>query len=233
MMNRINRWSLYIIIIYLLQPARAYADFWGGDLPLLTQIVVNTIQELVKLEGIIGKGQETIDLINDINHGVRDAMNIIRTRNETLSPGVLSDLRNVQQIMSVVENLYGRVPKTQNSQLEQTTDTTVAESIQLHNDAFKYADQVDPEAERIKDYARDVNPLGAQKLTAQGVGVLIHVMNQLLRTNAAILKLQSEQLALQNRGNKLESEQFKVQYDELSDAFQNLKPAFHLNSFSK
>ncbi len=107
------------------------------------------------------------------------------------------------------------------------------EAINLHNEAFKYADRLDPEAERIKDYAHMVNPAGAAKVTVQSMGMMIHVLNQILRTNAAILKLQSEQLALQNRRGKLDSEQFRMQYEGVSDAFGNLRSNFNLPSISR
>ena len=87
---------------------------------------------------------------------------------------------------------------------------------------------IDPEAERIKEYSKVVSPQGAEKLTAQSIGVLIHVLNQVLRTNAAMLKLQGEQLALQNKREKLGPEQFKFQYESLAKAFGSLKPKYKL-----
>ncbi len=230
---RVRISALWILLVIALQPTNAFADFFGGDLPLLTEIVINTAEQLTKLESIIGKSSETIELIKEINRGIRDALDIIKTGNNALSPGILSELERVEQVMAIVERLYGRIPKTQSAELQKTTDTSVAEGIQAHNEAFRYADRIDPEAERIKDYARDVNPLGAQKLTAQALGVLIHVMNQILRTNAAILKLQSEQLALQNRHDKLSSQQSKAQYEGLSKAFNDLRPTYKLNSISR
>ena len=227
-MNRSPLFGLYFSLVLSLQPTIAYGDFFGGDLPLLSQIVVNTLQQLTKLQTIIGKNQESLDLIRDINRGIRDAMGIISTMNTTLSPGILSDLQRIEQVLGTIEDLYGRIPKTQSSELQRTTDISAAEGIQLHNEAFRYADRIDPEAERIKAYAKDVNPLGAQKLSAQALGVLIHVMNQVLRTNAAILKLQSEQLALQNRREKLGSEQFKMQYEGVSKALRDLKTGYKL-----
>lgn len=227
-MNRLSILTLYALLVLSLQPSVAYADFFGGDLPLLSQIVANTLQQLTKLQTIIGKNQESLDLMRDVNRGIRDAMRIISTMNTTLSPGILSDLQRVEQVLGTIEDLYGRIPKTQSSDLQRTTDISAAEGIQLHNEAFRYADKIDPEAERIKSYAKDVNPLGAQKLSAQALGVVIHVMNQVLRTNAAMLKLQSEQLALQNRREKLGSEQFKMQYEGVSKALRELKPSYKL-----
>jgi len=238
-MERIMKKQLKSLVVALMitlsiaTPRPARADFWGGDIPLLIQIVANTLQQLAQLRAILGNGVDTLSYIQDINRGIREAMTIIRTQNTTLSPGVLSDLQNLEQVMGAVERLYGKVPNTPEAPIQRTVDQSVAEAIQMHNDAFKYAQTVDPEAERIKDYARFVSPHGAQRLTAQSVGVLIHIMNQILRTNAAMLKLQSESLAAGNRRNKLESEHFRMQYEGLARAFGELKPEYALPSLSE
>jgi hypothetical protein len=219
---------ILLMVITAIPSRPARADFWGGDIPLLIQIVANTLQQLAQLRAILGNGVDTLNYIQDINRGIRDALNLIRTQNTTLSPGVLSQLDNLEKVMGAVEKLYGIVPNTPEAPMQRTTDQSVAEAIQIHNEVFKYADTVDPEAERIKEYAKFVSPLGANRLTAQSLGVLINVMNQVLRTNAAMLKLQSEQLALGNRHEKLNSEHFKMQYEGLSRAFGELKPEYSL-----
>ncbi len=232
-MKAIKNVSVFFLLLFCLQSKPAYADFWGGDIPLLIQIVANTLQQLSQLRSILSTGQENLQLVRDINRGINDAMNLARTMNVKLSPGILSDLRNAQEAMATIEQLYGRVPLTSQAKSQQFTDQSAAEAIQLHNEAFKYAAEIDPQAEQIKDYAKVASPGGAQKLTAQSVGILIHVMNQVLRTNAAILKIQSEQLAMQNRKSKLSSEQFRAEYDGLSKAFGDLKPSYTLPSLSR
>ena len=226
-----------VLIVGTLVPVRsAKADFWGGDIPLLVQIVTNTLQELLQLKAILSTGQDTFDLLTDINSGIREAMGIMQTMNTSLTPGVLSELGSLQEIVGAVQQIYGRIPRTPEARIQETTDQSVAESIHFHNEAFKYADRVDPEAERIKDYARNVSPLGAGRLTAQSMGVLITVMNQVLRTNAALLKVQSEQLALMNRRDKIGSQQFRTQYEGLAKAFADLNPnhmSYQLPSLSQ
>lgn len=222
-----------LLSLSLTIPNPACADFWGGDLVYLAQILQTAIQQLTQLQNILGNGRDTLNLLRDINQGLRNALNVMRTANQTLKPGVLSDLDNLDFVLSKVEELYGRIPNTPEGKMQLMTDRSVAEAINLHNEAFKYADRLDPEAERIKDYAHVVNPAGAAKVTVQSMGVMIHVLNQILRTNAAILKLQSEQLALQNRRGKLDSEQFRMQYEGVSNAFGNLKSNFNLPSISR
>lgn len=207
----------------VLTPATSQADFWGGDLPLLAEIVVNTLQQITKLQSIIGNGKESLGYLRDINAGLQDALNLQRTLNMTFRPGVLGGINSPEQLLEIVRNLYGAIPSTQMTDMEQLHDQSVAESLTLHNQAFDYADQVDPEAEKIKDYSHNASPAGASKLTAESIGVLITVADQILRTNAAILKINSEQLALQNEKEKLGSQQFVSQYSDLSRSFDSLQ----------
>jgi len=111
-------------------------------------------------------------------------MTLRETLNRTLRPGNLSNLSNVNELIRELQNIYGQIPNTSEAKIQSTQDLTVAESIQLHNDAFRYADEVDPEAERMKEYAGDASPQGAAKAGLQAQGVQIHVLNQILRTNA-------------------------------------------------
>ena len=219
-----NKWkrsvTVFIVtsVFMVTNPARARADFFGGDLPLLASILAQAVQQLAQLRQILGSGRDTLGLMRDVNEGIREAMGIMRTMNRTIQPGALSQIQNVNEMLRVVQDLYGRVPKTAEAKRQNFIDQSVSEGMTIHNQAFAYADQIDPEAERIKDYSRGVSPAGAGRLTAQSLGVLINVTNQVLRTNAAMLKIMSENLALQNRQGKVGSEQFKMQYDGLSQA---------------
>lgn len=223
MKKKLMAWTAILLLytsFYASTPVRA--DFWGGDLPLLTQIVVNTLQQLSQLRQIFSNGRDTLGLLRDINEGIREAMGIMRTLNTTIKPGVLSQYKNPEEILRYLQQIYGSVPPTFNAPAEAIADQSVAEAVTLHNQAFDYADIVDPEAERIKDYSRGVSPAGAGRLTAQSLGVLIHVSNQILRTNAAMLKIMSQHLALQNRHEKSNSLQYQIQYEGLSDALNSL-----------
>jgi hypothetical protein len=211
----------------------ARADSLGADLLLLAEIVTNTTQQLLQLRQILGAGRDTLNMMRDINKGLKDALDLGRATNVHFNPGVLSNLGNVQEAMGAVEKLYGRVPNTPQAEVQKTTDQSVAEAIEMHNDAFRYADQIEPQAEQIKDRSKVVNPQGAGKLTAESLGVVVDVMNKVLRTNAAMLKLQGEQLALLNRKEKLASEQFRTQYDGISRALGNVKPAYDLPDLSR
>ncbi len=211
--------AILVISLALIPSEVAYADFWGGDLPLLAQIVANSLQQLAQLRSILGNGKDTLGLLRDVNNGIREAMGIMRTMNSTIHGGIYSQYQNPNDLLNALQNLYGVIPETHESRLEASHDQSVAEAITLHNQAFDYAAQIDPEAERIKDYSRGTSPAGSARLAAQSLGVLIHVSNQILRTNAAMLKIMSENLALQNHHEKMNSAQFQAEYDGLSKSF--------------
>lgn len=231
-----KRFNLAFIGFLFAFSVPAKADFFGGDLPLLAQIAATALTQLTQLKSILKSGNDTLGLLQDINHGIKEAMGMIRTMNHTMQPGALGHFQDVTEALRAIQELYGGVPNTADAKLEQLNDQSVAEAVTLHNQAFQYAAEVDPEAERIKDYSKGVSPTGAGRLTAQSLGVLIHVSNQILRTNAAMLKLLGENLALQNRREKVNSQQFKMQYEGLSSGlgnFQPLKKSTDLNRSAK
>jgi hypothetical protein len=230
--TRRHLFTFMMMLSLIMTSVEVRADFWGGDLVYLAQILQQAIQQVQQLQGIMGVSRDSLNFMRDINRGLRDAMSVINTMNQTLKPGNLSNLNNVTEVIREIQDIYGRIPVTSEAKLQTTQDLTVAESIQLHNDAFRYADLVDPEAERIKDYAKEASPLGAAKTSLEAQGILIHVLNQLLRTNAAILKIQSENLAMQNRKSKMQSEAFRQGYGEISRSLQDYKPGFDLPSLS-
>jgi hypothetical protein len=231
---KLKKYFLSFIMLFsvLITSPSAKADFWGGDLIYLAQILEQAIMQVQQLKSILGNGKDSLEFLQQINDGQRTALRIINTMNRVLKPGNLSNLSDVNAVIREVQDIYGKIPITAEAKLQSTHDVTVAESIQLHNDAFKYADEVDPEAERIKNYAQVASPQGAAKASLEAQGAIIHVLNQVLRTNAAILKIQSENLAMQNRKSKMQSEAFRSQYTELSSSLRDYKPSFDLPSLS-
>lgn len=211
-----------LILSLVLPPQRAKADMFGGDVAVLVQILAQAIQQLAQLRAILNTGNDTLGLLEEINRGLRDGLSIIQIINPNFNPGILGNIDDVNKLLSVLSQLYGKVPPTADAQMQNTHDQTVAESFSMNSRLYKYADQVDMERDRIISHSQAVNPQGAAKLQNQAIAVLIGVSTQLLRTNSAMLKIMAENLALQNKKEKLSSEQFKAQYDGISKAISSL-----------
>lgn len=210
------------LCLSLMLPTPARADLFGGDVVVLTQILVQAIQQLAQLRQIFSTGQDTLGLLNDINRGIRDGLAVIRIVNPKFNPGLYADLDQADRALRAIQDLYGHIPQTADAKLQAAQDQSVAESLAMHGNLYRYADQVDQESQQMLAHAQVVSPQGAGKLQAQSLAVLIGVTTQVLRTNSAMLKLMAENLALSNRKEKLNAEQFRMQYDGLGNAFSNL-----------
>jgi hypothetical protein len=179
---------------------------------------------------ILGTGMDTIGLMRDINRGIRDGLSIIQIINPRFNPGLYGNMETADRVLAVITDLYGHIPQTSEYRLQEAQDRSVSESIAMNGTLFRYADQVDEESRRIITHSQSVSPQGAAKLTAQALAILIGVTTQTLRTNSMMLKMMGENMALNNRKEKLQSAQFKGQYDGLSSALgklpkeTNLKP---------
>ncbi len=204
------------------------ADFFGGDLPLLAKIVADTTAQLAKLNELVGTNSKTLEVLQQANRGIQDAVTVVNSANDTLAPGVLSDLHGVQALLSKIQDLYGKYPTAEKHETTALIDQMIAESLNLHNEAFRYAQKLDPQVDTFKQIAQSASPGSAQKLTAQSVGVLIHATNQVLRTNAALLKIQSQQLASKNRENKIKAANTRATYFEIPQALIKFKPGYDL-----
>jgi len=219
-----------IMSILLLVPQPSRADIFGGDIAVLVQILANALQQLAQLRQILGTGADSLNLMRDINRGIRDGLAVIQILNPKFNPGLYGDLDTADRVLSAIQDLYGRIPQTGEARLQQAQDRSVSESIAMNGTLFRFADEADGESKRIIAHAQVVSPQGAAKLTAQSLAVLIGVTTQVLRTNSMMLKMMGENMALQNRKEKVQSAQFRSQYDGLTSALgglpktTNLKP---------
>lgn len=215
--------TICLVFAICFPPRPARADFFGGDVVVLTQILAQSIQTVLQLKNILENGQDTLNLLRDVNAGVRSGLDLIRIINPRFDPGVFGDMRNPHDVLRALEHLYGTIPQgTANQELIRSQDQSVAEVIAMNRNLFDYADQVDRERDRIMFHAQVVNPQGAAKLQNQSLGVLIGVMTQLLRTQSQMLKIMAQNMAYENRKEKLSTQNFQDNYRSLSNSFDKL-----------
>lgn len=206
----------------MMAPISARADLFGGDVVVLTQILVQSIQTVLQLKALLSNGQDTLNLMRDINAGVRSGLDVIRIINPNFNPGVYGDLSNADAVLRAIQNVYGEVPRGMDQDLMNSQDQSVAEVISMNRNLYDYADGVDRERERILYHAQVVSPQGAGKLQNQALGVLIGVTTQLLRTQSQMLKLLAQNMAMQNRHEKIQTKEFQENYRDLSDGLKAL-----------
>lgn len=217
-------------MVFCITP-RANADIFGGDVAVLTQILAQTIQQLAELKEILGTGQDTLNLMQDINRGINDSLALMRTISPYTNPGIYKDWDQIQSALAKLGGIYGTPVESHDLVVQQDTDESVAEAVTLNNSVYKYTQSIDEIGEMIKNQSHSVSPGGAAKLTAESLGVMLNLQNQMLRTQATGLKLQAQALAIQNRKDKERTRQMVGTADDLNSALANQNPQFVLPRF--
>lgn len=217
--------SLVVAVsIFLSSPAKA--DMFGGDIIYLAQILANAIKQLTELKNMVDNGKDQLNLLTEINRGINDSLRLARTIAPNIDPGIYKDWQNVGDALTKLQSIYGIVTSSPDSKVYSDTDQNVAEAVTLNNDIYKYTENIDELGEAIKEFSHDVSPGGAQKLTAQTLGVMLQVMNQSLRTQATGLKLQAQTMAVQNKKEKDSTKQYLETANTLRVAMKKEKIQF-------
>jgi hypothetical protein len=220
----------FIVVGFCFVPY-ANADMFGGDVLVLTQILTETVAELAQLKSLLGTGEDTLGLMQDINRGINDSLNLMRTISPNTSPGIYKDWDQVSGALAKLGGIYGTPIESHDSRVQQDTDESVAEAVTMNNTIYKYTQSIDEIGELIKNESHTVSPGGAAKLTAQSLGVMLNLQNEMLRTQATGLKLQAQALAIQNRKDKERTRQMVGSADDLNAALANQNPQFALPRF--
>ena len=128
--------------------------------------------------------------------------------------------------------MYGKVTNSPIAEIQKTMDKGIAEAVTLNNDVFKHAKRIDKLSERIKSYSHNVSPGGAQKLTAQSLGIMLQAMNESLRVQATGLKLQAQTAAIANKKDKDETKLALEGTRQLKTVMKNESLEFSLPKFN-
>ena len=219
---------LTAIIMMTATPAKAFP---GGDVAILMKILAENIKQLVELQKILKNGKESLGLLREINRGINDSLNLIRTISPYVDPGQYAELKNVEEVLRRFGGIYGTVVNSPDAQAQTGTDRAVAEAVTMNNAIFEYTKEIDKIGEDIKTYSHLVSPGGAQKLTAQSLGVMIHVLNQSLRAQGTLLKLSAQALAQNNKREKDYTAEYLKASSTLSDAMKASSPKFESPRF--
>lgn len=209
----------------------ARADIWGADVAVLTQILAQAIQQLAELKALLDNGKDTLGLLQDINRGINDSLGLMRTISPYVSPGVYGDLRKAEDVLKKFSDIYGIVTSSPEARAQSSVDQSVAEAVALNGAIYDYTKQIDQIGEDIKSYSHSVSPGGAQKLTAQSLGVVIHVLTQSLRAQGTLMKLQAQSIALDNKHEKDASGQYLSMASTLTNVMKTNDSQFQVPRF--
>jgi len=204
----------------------ARADLFGGDVAVLTQILVQNIKQLVELQRIVNDGRDNLDLVREINRGINDSLQMIRTISPYVDRGAFGELKKVEDVLKKFGTIFSTVVESPDAASQRSVDLAIAEAVTMNSAIFDYAEEIDRIGEDIKNFSHAVSPGGAAKLTAQSLGVLLHVMNQQLRASGTMLKLEAQGLAAANKREKDHTAEYLRSAGAISEALKGSNPTF-------
>ena len=219
------------ILIIVLVPSAGRCDFFGGDLVFLAQLVSNSLQQLIQLRAILQNGQDDLALMRQINAGINDSLQLAQTISPYVDPGLFKDLKNTSEIASKIQAIYGQPVDSPDALAQRNSDQVATEALSMGNAVYDYTKEIDRVGTAITQYSHQASPGGAQKLTAEAVGVLLHVTNASLRAQATGLKLQAQKLAQENKRDKDSTRAYLASSQLLTSAMKQSAPKFERPRF--
>jgi hypothetical protein len=185
--------AISLLLSLLAQPARA--DLWGGDLPLLTQIVANTLNTLYEL-------RKQSQMLSDEMDGIKDKIFRVQTIAEVVQPSTWDQWRDPAEALRRLKIIYHTLPPEYRSAKGDMIEDELSKAMNL-------VARVRPEAlssfksgKELERRGADSSPGVATKLTASGVGTLVAMESQSLAIQSHITSLLAQMLA---EGNERES----------------------------
>lgn len=171
---------------------------------------------------MIQQGREADQYLHLINAGIENSIGLLNAL-PIKDERILAELQNFKKAVDTVADVYGRVPRSKEQTLQLLHDQTVAESFRMANSFKEYSDQQEQNSVKIAIQSRQASPKGAARMQAETSAQILGSLAQLIRLNTQMLKLQSEQLALNNKTGKDQVAGYQRIDQSLSNGFQNFK----------
>lgn len=170
----------------LTQPARA--DLFGGDLPLLAQIVTNTLNTLYEL-------QKQSRLLNEELRGIEDKINRLKTVADLLRPEDWRNWRDPRETAKRLSQIYYTLPPEYRTEKSDSIEREITQALQLAGQVTDAAKNSFDSGKQLESRAEGASPGVSQKLTASGVGSLVALEAQNQVVQARVVSLLAHQLA--------------------------------------
>jgi hypothetical protein len=147
--------KVLVIFVIAIQPFNAKADFWGGDLPLLTEIVFNTLHTMMELEQQTNYWSEQME-------GIHDRIDRVQTIANIVEPSNWNKWKDPQEAISRLRMIYQTMPKEYRSEKSDEIETELANAMNL-------AARLKPETESSFKSGKELERRGADEKETRAV----------------------------------------------------------------
>lgn len=201
-----------ISLLLAVFPNSARADFWGGDLPLLAQIVTNTLStlhELQKQSGILGDSME----------GIKDKIYRVQTISDVVQPSSWDQWKDPKEALRRLRVIYQTLPPEYRSEKSDAIEEELSKAMNLVARVGPEANTTFQSGKELERRGADASPGVANKLTASGVGTLVAMEAQTQVIQSHITSLLAQILA---EANERESREVIARGDGFRGVSSNL-----------
>lgn len=191
------------------QPTWAFTDGSGwAAVTYLIKLVEQSIRHYQQLQMMIQYSKDAQSYAREINSGLEASIRLMESL-PIKDEKILGQLRTFQRSLQEIEKIYGAIPKSPDEPFQQVNDMAVAESLKMVSNATDYAEKQEVNSARLEARSWDMSPKGAMRMQAQVSSQILLTLNQILRMNAQLLKMQSADLAAKNREEKQDVMKFQ------------------------
>ena len=217
-----KKFILVFILILSFKKAHAFLGDGGAgwaQVPYLIQIVQENIKRFKQLRDI----QSFEKLIHE---GVIDLQGI-----EELIPIDKDILIELKRNHKRIKEIYGDIPESIDQEIHRQNDNAIAESMSLHDSLASYTKALDRNATKLTRQAGVMSPKGAARAVVITNAQILHALNQLIKVNGQLLKIQSGKLALENKNEKEKINNLKEESEGLHAGFKNISSQLVLHKY--
>ncbi len=166
---------------------KARADFFGGDLPLLFQIVNNTLNTLKEM-------QVQSDLLKTELRGINDKINRVKAINELLNPEDKEVWKNPVDALKRLQSIYSLLPPEYKTEKSKEVERQISQALLLAEQMRRRSGAAFNSGQELEKKSLDSGPAVANKLTASGVGTLVTLQAQNQVAQSTIISLLSQMI---------------------------------------
>ena len=180
-----------VVFAFLIMPLQARADFWGGDLPLLVQIVTNTLHTMMEL-------QKQNEHWSDAMANIKDRIDRLQTIASVVEPSTWEKWKDPREALERLRMIYHTIPREYRSEKYDSIEAELANAMNLVARLRPATESSFNSGKELERRGADASPGVAQKLAASGVGSLVSIQSQSLAIQSHITSLLAQILAEAN-----------------------------------
>lgn len=197
--------KIFLTLLIITQ-ANTFAFIGDGgagwaQIPYLIKILSENVRRYQQLKMMINQAKNHKQYLKLINSGLENSIGLLDSL-PIKDEKILAELRTFKKSYDTILDVYGSIPKSKDALLHTLHDQTVAESLRMVNSFKDFTRKQDENSIMLRVQSRNASPKGAARMQVEASSNILRSLNQLIKLNGQMLKMQSEILAMNNKNGK-------------------------------